>query len=199
MTKRSSAIISTNQNSPKSIHTISSCHKQAEIIIGNTKIQALVDTGAEVNILLESNVPHHIRRIFHIPITLQPYDSTIITPKGQVTFNTTWNIANKRATWIFIDDKDLQGNPCNLIPCTLAESLGITSFNESPRQVSAISCHNSGSQPKNHDFESLKSKTQPTTSIILSKYENFFAGLGKLKAQPVHFHLKANARPIIQP
>ena len=184
---------------PKSIHTISSCHKQAEISIGNTKIQALVDTGAEVNILLESNVPHHMRRIFHTPITLQPYDSIILTPKGQVTFNTTWNNATKRATWIFIDDKDLQGNPCNLIPCTLAESLGIISFNGSPRQVSAISCHNSGSQPENNEFKSHKSKTQPSTASILSKYENVFTGLGKLKAQPVHFHLKPNTRPTIQP
>ena len=164
MGKGISTIISTDQNPPKPLHAISSCHKQAEISIRNTKIQALVDTGAEVNILLESNVPHHIRRIFHTPITLRPYGSKIITPKGQMTLDTTWNNATKRATWIVIDDNDLQGNPCNLISCTLAESLGIISFNRFPSQVSAISCHNRENQPENNDFESLKSKTQPSTS-----------------------------------
>ena len=124
------------------------------------KIQALVDTGAEVNILLESNVPHHIRRIFHTPITLQPYGSKIITPKGQITLDTTWNKATKRATWIVIDDNDLQGNPCNLISCTLAESLGIISFNGFPSQVSAISCHSSDNQPENND-RALKAKLSP--------------------------------------
>ena len=199
MAKGISTIISADQNPPKPLHTISSCHKQAEISIGNTKIQALVDTGAEVNILLESNVPYHIKRIFHTSITLQPYGSKIITPKGQITLDTTWNSATKRATWIVIDDNDLQGNPCNLISCTLAESLGIISFNGFPSQVSAISCHKNDNQPENNDFESLKSKTQPSTASILSKYENVFTGLGKLKAHPVHFHLKPNAKPIIQP
>ena len=131
MAKEISTIISTNQNPPTPFHTISSCHKQAGISFGNTKIQALVDTGAKVNILVESNVPHHVRRIFHTPSTLQPYGSTIITPKGQITLDTTWNNATKRATWIVIDDNDLQGIPCNLISCTLAESLGIISFNGS--------------------------------------------------------------------
>ena len=144
-------------------------------------------------------MPHHIRRIFHSPSTLQPYGSTIITPKGQITLDTTWNNATKRATWIVIDDNDLQGNPCNLISCTLAESLCIISFNGFPCQVSGMSCHNSDSQPQNNDFEILKSKTQPSTSSIFSKYESIFTGLGKLKAQPVRFDLKPNAKPIIPP
>ena len=48
-------------------------------------------------------------------------------------------------------------------------------------------------------FESLKSKTHPSITNILSKHEDVFNGLGKLKASPVHFHLKPEAKPIIQP
>ena len=164
-----------------------------KISIGKAKIQALIDTGAEVNILLESNVPKNIRR------TLQPYGGAIITPKGQITLDTTWNNTTQKATWIVIGDKDLHGNPCNLTSCKLAESLGLISFNSLPSQVSAISSHNSQNQFCNNDFEDFKNKSQQSVAIILSKYEGVFTGLGKLKASPVHFHLKPNAKPIIQP
>ena len=36
---------------------MSSFHKQTDTFISKTKSQALIDTGAEVNILLESKVP----------------------------------------------------------------------------------------------------------------------------------------------
>ena len=199
MVKGVSTITSIKQDSPRQIHAISSSHKQAEINIGKTKIQALIDTGAEVNILLESSVPKNIRRIFRTPVTLQPYGSAIITPKGQITLDTTWNNTTQKATWIVIGDKDLHGNPCNLISCKLAESLGLISFNSHPCQVSAISSHSSQNQLCNNDFEDLKNKSQQSVASILSKYEDVFTGLGKLKASPVHFHLKPNAKPIIQP
>ena len=197
MVKGVSTITSINQESPKKIHTVSSSHKKAEISFGKTKIQALIDTGAEVNILLESNVPKNIKRIFRTPVTLQPYG--IITPKGQITLDTTWNDRTQKATWVVIGDQDLHGNPCNLISCTLAESLGIISFNGPPSQISAISSHSSQNQLGSNDFESLKNKSQQAIASILSKYEDVFTGLGKLKASPVHFHLKPNATPIIQP
>ena len=190
MVKGVSTIASIKQNSPKQIHAVSSSHKQAEISIGKAKIQALIDTGAEVNILLESNVPKNIRRIFRTPVTLQPYGSAIITPKGQITLDTTWNNTTQKATWIVIGDKDLHGNPCNLISCKLAESLGLIFFNSPPSQVSAISSHNSQNQLCNNDFEDLKNKSQQSVASILSKYEDVYTGLGKLKASPVHFHLK---------
>ena len=144
-------------------------------------------------------MPKNIRRIFHTPVTLQPYGSAIITPKGQITLDTTWNNTTKKATWVVIGDRNLHGNPCNLISCTLAESLGLISFNSPPSQISAISSHNNQIQPGNNDFESLKNKTLPSVTSILSKYEDVFTGLGKLKANPVHFHLKPDAKPIIQP
>ena len=48
-------------------------------------------------------------------------------------------------------------------------------------------------------MELLLSSTHPSVANILAKYESVFAGLGKLKANPVHFHLKPNAKPGIQP
>eukprot|EP00794_Sanderia_malayensis_P012521 gene12521-13805_t len=126
-------ITSIKQDCPKEIDTISSSHKQAEISLGKAKIQALIDKSAEVNILLERKVPKNIRRIFGTSITPQPYGSSIITPKGQITLDTTWNNKTRKATWIVIDGRDLHGNPCNLISSTLAESLGrIISLNGNP-------------------------------------------------------------------
>ena len=194
MVKGVSTITSIKQDSLKKIHTISSSHKKAEISLGKTKIQALIDTGAEVNILLESNVPKTIRRIFRTPVTLQPYGSAIITPKGQITLDTTWSNTTQKATWVVIGDRDLHDHPCNLISCKLAEALGIISFNGPPSQVSAISSHNTQNQVCNNDFDNLKNKSQQSVASILSKYEDVFTGLGKLKASPVHFH-----EPVIQP
>ena len=144
-------------------------------------------------------MPKTIRRIFRTPVTLQPYGSAIITPKGQITLDTTWNNTTQKATWVVIGDRDLHGNPCNLISCKLAEALGIISFNGPPSQVSAISSHNTQNQVCNNDFDNLKNKSQQSVASILSKYEDVFTGLGKLKASPVHFHLKPNAKPVIQP
>ena len=46
------------------------------------------------------------------------YDSILITVLRNLR-------ANLRAIWVFIGDKDRQGNPYNLVSCTLAESSGI--------------------------------------------------------------------------
>ena len=185
-----------SRNPSKELHTISSSRKKAEISIGKAKIQALIGTGAEVNILLESIVPKNIRRIFRTPVTLQPYGRAIITPKGEITLDTTWNNTTQKAPWIVIGGKDLHGNPYNLISCKLAESLGLISFNSPPSQVSAISSHNSQNKLCNNDFDNLENKSQQSVASTLSKYECVFAGLGNLKASLVHFHLKPNVKTI---
>ena len=177
---------------------MSSSHKQTDIVIANTKTQALIDTGAEVNILLESKVPHHIKKIFKTPITLQPYGSKIITPIGQVTMDTKWGTSTTRATWVDVADKDLQGHACNLISCQLAEDLKIISFNKHSNELYALLSKQNQHQTANNDFEQLKTQVEPSVAYILSKYEEVFTGLGKMNADPVHFHLKCNAKPIIQ-
>ena len=176
---------------------MSSSHKQTDIVIANTKTQALIDTGAEVNILLESKVPHHIKKIFKTPITLQPYGSKIIILKGQVTMDTKLGTSTTRATWVVVAEKDLQGHACNLISCQLAEDLKIISFNKHSNELYTLVSKQNQHQTANNDFQQLKTQVEPSVAYILSKNEEVFTGLGKLNADPVHFHLKCNAKPVI--
>ena len=54
------------------------------------KTHSMIDTGAEVSILLESKVPlSHIKKIFQTSITFQPYGSEIITSKGHIILDAT--------------------------------------------------------------------------------------------------------------
>ena len=100
---------------------------------------------------------------------------------------------------VVVGDKDLFGQPCNLISCALAQSLGILSFNNPPSNVNNVSHHTSQSSQTSKDFHNLLSSTHPSVANILAKYESVFADLGKWKANPVHFHLKPDAKPVIQP
>ena len=197
--KSISTLGSHNSTLPAKVQMMSSSHKQTGIVIANTKTQALIDTGAEVNILLESKVPHHIKKIFQTSITLQPYGSKIITPKGQVTMDTKWGTSTTRATWVVVADKDLQGHACNSISCQLAEDLKIISFNKHSNELYTLSSKQNQHHTANNDFEQLKTQVEPSVAYILSKYEEVFTGLGKMNADPVHFHLKCNAKPVIQP
>ena len=106
-----STVSAINATPPKQIHTITESPRKANLSIDHHQIEALFDTGAEVNILLEHEVPSYIKRIFRTPITLQPYGSNIITPKGQITLDTTWGNNTKKATWIIVDKMDLKRKP----------------------------------------------------------------------------------------
>ena len=200
-TKGISTVTTIKRESLQNLPTLSNSHKIAEVLIGTTKskIQVLVDTGSEVNILLESMVPPNVRRIFPTPITLQPYGSSLIKPKGKITLDTTWHKKPMRATWVVIGDKDLFGQLCILISCALAQALVILSFSNPQSNVNNISYHTSQSSKTSKDFHNLLSSTHPSVANILAKYESVFSGLGKLKTNLVHFHLKPDAKPVIQP
>ena len=187
-----STVSAINATPPKQIHTITESPRKANLSIGQHQIEALIDTGAEVNILLEHEVPSYIKRIFRTPITLQPYGSKIITPKGQITLDTTWGNNTKKATWIVVDKMDLKGNPSNLLSCKLAESLGIITFHSPQSSIHAISTQNTA-------FQSLQKAVTPDIADILSKYSPVFDGLGKLNSDPVTLHLDPDAKPVIQP
>ena len=64
-----------------------------------------------------------------------------------------------RATWVVVGDKDLFGQPCNLISCALAQSLGILSFNNPPSNVNNVNNkhHTSQSSQTSKDFHDLLS------------------------------------------
>ena len=152
-----------------------------------------------MNILLESMVPPSIRRIFPTPVTLQPYCSSLIKPKGQITLDTTLQNKTMRATWVIINDKDLCGKPCNLVSFALAESLGILSFNNPPHEVNSVLNSTIHNLQTSKNFHNTLNSTHPSVANILSKYESVFSALGKLHANPIHFHLKPDAKPVIQP
>lgn len=60
------------------------------ITLEGCQIRAMIDTGAEANVILESQVPDNIRRITKTHVQLQPYGSRLITPKGEFTTQTHW-------------------------------------------------------------------------------------------------------------
>ena len=67
----------------------------------------MIDTGAEANVILESQVPDKIRRLTKTRIQLQPYGSKLITHKGEFTAHTHWKDKKCKSTWIVVDDDDL--------------------------------------------------------------------------------------------
>ena len=48
----------------------------------------MIGTGAEANVILESQIPDKIRRLTKTHIQLQPYGSKLITSKGEFTAHT---------------------------------------------------------------------------------------------------------------
>ena len=78
----------------------------------------------------------------------------------------TWNSTTQKATRVVIGDKDLHGNPCNPISCTLAESMGITSFNFPPKPSQCNFPAKQSKQLCSNDFESFKSETQQSMALV---------------------------------
>ena len=177
---------------PKQVHTITESPKRMHLSVGHHKIEAIIDTGAEVNILLESEMPSDIKRIFRTPITLQPCGSKIITPKGQITLETTWGTAATNATWVIVDNTDLKGSPSNLLSRKLAKSLGVIDNHNPQHDVRTMTTHNT-------ELQKLQQQVTSDIVSILSNYSPVFDGLGKLKADTVVLHLCPDAKPIIQP
>ena len=159
------------------------------ITIGQYQLQAMIDTGSEVNVILESKVPRNIKRLTPTRIQLQPYGSKAITPRGTFKMDTRWGDKTLEATWTVIDDEDLPGKAINLISHSLAESLGIITFNAA-NAVNAVAVS---------DFEELQGSTTPSIASVISQHPSIFHGLGKMKSQPIRLHVKADASPVIQP
>ena len=122
-----------------------------------------------------------------------------LPPKGQIILDTRWGNTTTRATWVIVADQDLQGHLCNLISCQLAEDLKIISFKKHSNQLYTLSSKQNQCQNDDYDFEQLTKQVPPSATHFLSKYEKFFTGFYKMKATQVHFHLKCNAKPMIQP
>ena len=120
---------------------------------------------------------------------------------GRTNCNRGQSCAPKMPSVIFLEKRPFCSclHETNKGSCALAESLGILSFNNPPHDVKSVlnsTIHNSQTSKI---FHNLLNSTHPSIANILSKYESVFSGLGKLNANPVHFHLKPDAKPVIQP
>ena len=84
----------------------------------------MIDTGVEVNVILESQVPNKIRCIPKTRIQLQLYDSILIPPQDKFTAYVLWKKRKNESMWIDVDDNNLPGISINLISCYLAKWTG---------------------------------------------------------------------------
>ena len=170
------------------------------ITLEGCKIRFMIDTGAEANVIQESQVPNKIRRLTKTHIQLQPYGSKQITPKGELTAHTHWRDKKCKSTWIVVDDDDLPEKPINLVSCNLTESLGIITFNTPSMEIKGSLINSIGTKTVSSDdaTELTKSVTPPIARII-TQHPSVFHGLGKTKAEPIQLYITPNASPVIQP
>ena len=164
------------------------------ITVGKIQLQAMIDTGAEVNVILESKVPTDIERLTPTSIQLQPYGSKPIRPKGTFRADTHWGNKALKATWTVVDDEDLPGKAINLISYNLAESLGIITLHTADTINSIVA-----DTTQTSDFDKLQRSTTPSIANIIAQHPSVFHGLGKMKSKPIQLYVKADASPIIQP
>eukprot|EP00794_Sanderia_malayensis_P006734 gene6734-7492_t len=139
--------------------------KHATIEVSNHTITAMIDSGAEVNIILKDSVPKDVT-IIPTAIMLTPYGSKPITPLGQFRADTTWGKQRVPTTWIVLDNDYLQGKAENILSCHTAEQLGILNIQLTPiYRVQTL----------------LKPEENQSTELILQQFSPVFQGLGKLK------------------
>ena len=160
----------------------------------------MIDTGAEVNVILENQVPNKITRLTKTHIQLQPYGCKLITPKGEFIAHTHWRDKKCKSIWIVVDDDDYPEKSIYLVSCNLAESLGIITFNTPSMEIKGSLVSSMGTKTASTDdaTELTKSVTPPIACII-TQHPSVFHGLGKMKAEPIQLHIKLNASPVIQP
>eukprot|EP00112_Aurelia_sp_Birch-Aquarium-sp1_P010952 Seg2314.7 transcript_id=Seg2314.7/GoldUCD/mRNA.D3Y31 product="Transposon Tf2-3 polyprotein" pseudo=true protein_id=Seg2314.7/GoldUCD/D3Y31 len=157
--------------------------KHAVLEINNHIITAMIDSGAEVNIILKDSVPENVT-ITPTAIMLTPYGSKPIKPLGQFLADTTWGKQRVPTTWIVLDNDYLQGKAENILSCHTAEQLEILKIQQTPI----------------YSVQSLiKPDDNKSTDQILEQFSPVFHGLGKLQAAPVKLYLKAEFKPVIQP
>ena len=157
--------------------------KTIQINIAGQPTNLMIDSGAEVNVILQKFVPPHVK-IAPTTVTLHPYGSVPIQPIGEFVAVASWGSVQIPARWIVLNNNALTGRAVNILSCSTAEDLGILTINRTPKLVAAL------------DNEPL---IDPTTSTVLEQYPDVFTGLGKMKADPVTLYVKADTKPVIQP
>lgn len=98
----------------------------AYILVGSAHIQAIVDTGAQANVLpLRLIGQDERRKLRATTITVRPFGSQEINPRGILHTDTTWRDSTIAAAWIVVDDKQLPRTIDPIISRSLAQDLGL--------------------------------------------------------------------------
>ena len=172
---------------PSYIYTVATNNRQSKHVQLNISGQPttfMIDSGAEVNVILQKHVPRNVQ-LTPTKITLHPYASKPIFPIGEFVAPVSWGKVQTAARWIVLDNNALAGRAVNILSCPTAEELGILTINTTPKIIAALD-----EQPKPID---------PSTEQVLAQYESVFTGMGKMKTEPVQLYTKPIAKPIIQP
>lgn len=98
----------------------------ANIWVGTTRIQAIVYTGAQANVVpLRLIGLDNLERLKATSVTIRPFGSNEITPRGVLLVDTTWKSSTVSAKWIVIDDKPLPRIIDPIISRSRAQDLGL--------------------------------------------------------------------------
>ena len=158
------------------------------MIINNSLVTVLVDTGADVNAMSRDEAT-----VIGIPwrkskIKLRPYGSKPLKVCGE--FHGPIMIANTEVeTEIFIVNTLLE----TLISGATAEILGIISFNTTNTVQPDTECNN------HSETNNVPETNDPIIKELLKDHSEIFNGIGKCEDKVITLHTKEDAKPCIQP
>ena len=143
--------------------------------LNDTRISALIDSGAVVNIISESVFNAMTRRpqLTTVSVKIYPYGCTNPQPIAGA-FNCDIEAGNKNNKGMFYV---LEGDGCSLLSYKTADELGLIKI------VSRVS--------------STSGRT--VADELLDSYPELFQGIGKLKDFQVKLHINKDVQPTCQP
>ena len=151
------------------------------VLINDVEVEALVDTGADVNVISRQNALSLELQWKKSKTKLKPYGSKPLRVCGKLSGTVTFADKSIRSD-IFVVKENLE----SLLSGKTAETLGIISFNT----INAVT-----EQQDSNNIHDTDSKIDE----IVKKYPQVFEGIGKCKNRTIQLHLKDDVRPIIQP
>ena len=148
---------------------------QTCIKLNGTKISALIDSGAAVNIISESvfNTMTPRPQLTTVSVKIYPYGCTNSLPIAGA-FNCDIEAGNKKTKGVFYV---LEGDGCSLLSYQTADELGLIKI------VNSVS--------------STSGRT--VADELVDSYPELFQGIGKLKDFQVKLHINKDVQPTCQP
>lgn len=186
----------------------------ADILIGHYTVTAIVDTGAQANVVpLRLLHPNLRAAIGPTTISIRPFGSDSIVPKGVLNASTEWKARKVTAKWIVLDDASLHRRIEPIISKSLAMQMGMIQLhpdlvkyepynaNTHRQNKPKYLFYSASTQKEPNIAPAPRSAPTPTTINWLNhpKYRSCFVGLGVMKDYKVKLYLKPNAKPFIAP